>query len=134
MARYDSTDGVCALFAFILTVKSIVDLFKDPKEPSSKTKSLTLHSLDGKTLSSSIGPTRRILKDNVATIASFESAAGPSFPRVQPQGLTGRNIKGLIIQFHDPNGMYNALPFYSRLYLPVVTSFIGTMVKSDSPG
>jgi hypothetical protein len=133
MARYDSTDGVCALFAFILTVKSIVDLFKDPKEPSSKTKSLTLHSLDGKPLPSSKRLTRRVLKDSFATIASFESATRPSFPRTQPQSSTDQNVKGLIIQFHDASGMYITLPFFSRLYLPCHHVICRTMVKSDSP-
>jgi hypothetical protein len=85
-----------------------VDLFKEPKEPSKKCKSLTLESQDGRALSGSKSLSRRSTQGSVNTIATFESSAGPAFARIQERstGLGAKGLKGLIIEFHEPGGMF----------------------------
>ena len=78
-------------------------LFKELKEPSSKCKSLTLDSSDGKSLSLSRGSiSRRSTQGSITTIASFETA-GAGFARLQERS-SGRSIKSLKIDFHEANG------------------------------
>ena len=81
-----------------------VDLFKEPKEPSKKCKSLTLESHDGRTLSGSKSLSRRSTQGSISTIAKFESTAGPAFARIQERAT--KSVKGLIVEFHEASGMY----------------------------
>jgi hypothetical protein len=83
-----------------------VDLFKEPKEPGKKCKSLTLESVDGKMLSGAKSLSRRSTQGSVATIATFESSAAPAFARLQERstGLGAKGAKGLVIEFHEAGG------------------------------
>ncbi|PMD31234.1 hypothetical protein L207DRAFT_591702 [Hyaloscypha variabilis F] len=77
-----------------------VDLFKEPKEPSRKSKSLTLESQDGRVLSGSKSLSRRSTQGSISTVATFESSAAPAFARIQERANKG--VKGLIVEFHEP--------------------------------
>ena len=92
-----------------------VDLFKEPKEPSKKCKSLTLESQDGRTLSGSKSLSRRSTQGSISTIATFESSA-TAFARIQERstGLGAEGVKGLIVEFHEPSGMLCPLSLQSR--------------------
>jgi hypothetical protein len=92
-----------------------VDLFKEPKEPSRKCKSLTLESQNGRVLSGSKSLSRRSTQGSISTVATFESSAAPAFARIQERANKG--VKGLIVEFHEPGGMYLlvlllSLPFF----------------------
>jgi hypothetical protein len=89
-------------------VEWLVDLFKEPKEPSKKCKSLTLESQDGRALLGSKSLSRRSTQGSISTIATFESSAGPAFARIQERstGLGAKGVKGLVIEFHEPGGMF----------------------------
>jgi hypothetical protein len=92
-----------------------VSTFKDPKEPSKKSKTLTLESHDGKALFSGRGIIRRGTQGSVNTIASTESSAGPAFARIQDRSSTsgGKSIKGLVFEFYDHQGTIKHNLFFS---------------------
>ena len=81
-----------------------MDIFKIPKEPTKKCKSLTLDSLDGKALSGTKSLSRRSTQGSIATIATFETSPGPAFARIEARSPGAKSIKGLVIEFHDPSG------------------------------
>ncbi|KUJ23970.1 uncharacterized protein LY89DRAFT_8011 [Mollisia scopiformis] len=74
-----------------------VNNFKPPREPTKKSKLLTLHSLDDKPLSQSRNLARRSTSGSVATMASFETQPGNALARNQDK----TNLKGLVIEFHS---------------------------------
>ncbi|KAH8601076.1 hypothetical protein B0O99DRAFT_502245 [Bisporella sp. PMI_857] len=77
-----------------------INLFKEPKEPSARSKTLTLESLDGKSLSISKGGlSRRSTQGSVTTIGSLETASA-AHSRLQERS-TSKGIKGLIIDFYE---------------------------------
>jgi hypothetical protein len=81
----------------------LATLFKEPKEPSPKCKTLTLESSDGKSLSlSRNGLSRRSTQGSITTIGSFESTA-TAHARLQERS-SGKGIKALVIEFHDMSG------------------------------
>jgi hypothetical protein len=86
-----------------------VDLFKDPKDPKEKSKSLMLESQDGRALSGSRSLSRRSTQGSISTIGTFESSSGPAFARLQERnaGLGAKGIKGLIVEFHEPSGTFS---------------------------
>jgi len=95
-----------------------VHLFKDPREPGKRSKTLTLESHDGKSLNLNKGLSRRSTQGSVTTIASFESSAGPAFGRLDKKG-----IRGLVIEFYEANGMSRFL-FAILLYVHRTTEQI----------
>jgi len=72
-----------------------VKLFKDPKEPSQKCKSIQLESADGRSLSIGNGKilSRQSTQGSITTIGSQESTKD-AYTRL------GKGIKGLILEFH----------------------------------
>ena len=91
-----------------------VDLFKEPKEPSKKCKSLALESNDGKALSAVKSLSRRSTQGSIATIATYESSAAPAFARIQERS-TAKGVKGLVVEFHEAGGMIYNLPHHVLL-------------------
>ncbi|KAE8449371.1 hypothetical protein EG329_008272 [Mollisiaceae sp. DMI_Dod_QoI] len=77
-----------------------VNIFKTPREPTKKSKLLTLQSADDKPLSQSKNLARRSTSGSVATMASFETQAGTALARSQDK----TTLKGLVIEFHDHIG------------------------------
>ncbi|KAH7364643.1 hypothetical protein BKA65DRAFT_142626 [Rhexocercosporidium sp. MPI-PUGE-AT-0058] len=75
------------------------NLFKTPKPLSRKAKSLTLESTDGKALFLAKSLSRRSTQGSVATIASFESSAGPAFGRIDQRADSGKPVRGLVVEF-----------------------------------
>ncbi|KAH7400086.1 hypothetical protein BKA64DRAFT_474350 [Cadophora sp. MPI-SDFR-AT-0126] len=76
-------------------------LFKTPKQPTRKSKSLTLESSDGKALFLAKTLSRRSTQGSVATIASFESSAGPAYARIDQRSGSGSGklVRGLVVEF-----------------------------------
>ncbi|KAG9234757.1 hypothetical protein BJ875DRAFT_483906 [Amylocarpus encephaloides] len=79
-------------------------IFKEPVKPRDSSKSLTLDSLDGKSLTLAKGI--RGAQRSVTTIGSFESA-GTAFGRPQDRGSENKSIRGLIIDFYDHQDCLN---------------------------
>jgi len=76
------------------------NIFKDVKEPTSKNRSLTLESFDGKSLSLSRSSiSRRSTQGSVTTIGSFESTTA-AHSRLQDRS-GGKTIRSLVVEFHD---------------------------------
>lgn len=81
----------------------LVNIFKLPKQPARKAKMITLDSADGKALYLSKSLSRRSTQGSVATIASFESSAGPAYARIDQRN--GKVIRGLVVEFYETSGM-----------------------------
>lgn len=78
-----------------------IGLFKAPKKPARKSKSITLDSSDGKALFLAKSLSRRSTQGSVATIASFESSAGPAYARMDQRSGSGsgKPVRGLVVEF-----------------------------------
>ncbi|KAK0102538.1 hypothetical protein ONS95_006151 [Cadophora gregata] len=76
-------------------------LFKSPRQPTRKSKSLTLESSDGKAPFLAKSLSRRSTQGSVATIASFESSAGPAYARIDQRSGSGsgKPVRGLMVEF-----------------------------------
>jgi hypothetical protein len=94
----------------------LASLFKEPKEPASKCKVLTLDSSDGKSLSvSKTGLSRRSTQGSVTTIGSLESATA-AHNRLQERA-GGKTIKSLVMEFYDANGTLTVIGWVVHRHL-----------------
>lgn len=107
----------------------LVNIFKEPKEPTKTCKTLKLESNDGKALFQARSISRQNTQGSVATVRSFESTADQAFNRMQEKSAT-RSIKGLIIEFYESHGKKNRPPRFLVLlkncntdWDQIVTSF-----------
>jgi len=81
-----------------------VDIFEEPKEPAAKCKTISLEIGDGKSLSNmKTGISRQSTQGSVTTINSLESTQAV-YSRLKERS-SGKGIQGLIVEFHDTNGM-----------------------------
>ncbi|KAL2065151.1 hypothetical protein VTL71DRAFT_4292 [Oculimacula yallundae] len=101
------------------------NLFKPPKPLARKAKSLTLESLDGKALFLAKALSRRSTQGSVATIASFESSAGPAYARLDQRAGGGKPVRGLLIEFNEADDCLGFWTEFSKIEVDFSETGIG---------